>query len=67
MELERAVESCDALAMLKKRSPRRVPKDDKEKIKLFEKWCEEVGIKYHPHVCVCVCVCVCVHCCTVMR
>ncbi len=49
-ELERAVESCDALAMLKKRTPRRVPKDDKEKIKLFKKWCAEVGIEYHPDV-----------------
>lgn len=49
-ELERAVESSDALSMLKKRTPRRVPKNDKERIKLFEKWCAEMGIEYHPHV-----------------
>lgn len=49
-ELERTVESCDALAMLKKRSPRPVPVDDEENIKLFEKWCAEVNIKYHPNV-----------------
>lgn len=49
-QLKEAVEMCDGLSLLKKRAPRQVPKNDKEKIKLFKKWCAEMGIEYHPRV-----------------
>ena len=49
-ELENSLESCDAMSLLKRRAHRPVPKDDKESIKFFLKWCAEMGIEHHPHV-----------------